>query len=68
MPNDPRALLRAAIDRSGLSHRRFAERIMVRDERTVRRWISGEIPIPTVVLDKLQSLIDQPDLGMESDT
>jgi hypothetical protein len=31
---------------SGLSARRFAERIIARDERTVRYWTSGKVGIP----------------------
>ncbi|GEM_PF-6660092 len=50
---DPRDLLRAAIDRSGLSARRFAEDVLTRDERTVRRWQAGAVPIPAVVLRRL---------------
>ena len=41
-------LVRAAIDASGLSARRFAERIIGRDERTVRRWVAGATEIPPV--------------------
>jgi hypothetical protein len=46
---DGLALLRDAIRLSGLSTRSFAETVLVRDERTVRRWIAGEAPIPDVV-------------------
>ena len=45
------SLLRAAVARSGLSDRRFAARVLVRDERSMRRWLSGESPIPRAVLD-----------------
>ncbi len=47
------ALLRAAIARSGLSNRAFAEQVMIRDERTIRRWLSGKQAIPAVVLRQL---------------
>lgn len=47
-------LLRAAIARSGLSNRQYAERVLMRDERTVRRWLSGARPIPHVVLRTLE--------------
>lgn len=50
-------LLRRAITASGLSARRFAEDVMVRDERTVRRWIAGDVEIPAVVLRKLRALV-----------
>ena len=39
-------LIRAAIAGSGLSARQFAERILSRDERTIRRWVSGEVEPP----------------------
>jgi hypothetical protein len=42
--------LRAAIARSGLSQRQFARDILTRDPRTVRRWLSGDSPIPQAVL------------------
>jgi len=43
---DPRTALEAAIARSGLSLSRFAADVVSRDARTVRRWRSGESPIP----------------------
>lgn len=43
-------LLRDAIARSGLSARRFASEILLRDERTCRRWLAGDSPIPAAVL------------------
>ena len=39
-------LIRSAVALSGLSARQFAERLLGRDERTVRRWSSGAIAIP----------------------
>ena len=48
------ALLRAAIAASGLSARRYATEVLTRDERTVRRWLSGQSPIPQAVLRYLQ--------------
>lgn len=42
-------LLRSAIVRSGLSAQRYALDVLIRDPRTVRRWVSGESPIPRVV-------------------
>lgn len=46
----PVTLLRAAIAASGLSARQFAVRVLLRDERTVRRWLAGDSPIPTPVV------------------
>lgn len=46
-------LLRQRVEESGLSGVQFAERVLLRDRRTVQRWIAGESPIPAVVLDWL---------------
>lgn len=48
-----RELITAAIEASGLSARRFAERMMTRDERTIRRWISGDQELPEVARRRL---------------
>lgn len=47
--SEPTALLRDAIARSGLSARQYALTVLVRDERTVRRWLAGDSPIPAPV-------------------
>ena len=47
------ALLKRAIAASGLSARRFASEKLIRNERTVRRWLAGECPIPVAVLQFL---------------
>jgi hypothetical protein len=49
-----RDLLALAIERAGLSARAFARNVLWRDERTVRRWLSGESPVPKVVADRLR--------------
>lgn len=54
-------LIRAAIDTAGLSARRFAERVLTRDERTIRRWVSGEQPIPEIARERLVWLLALPD-------
>jgi len=41
-------LIRAAIAAGRLSSRRFAEDLMGRDERTIRRWVAGDIAIPPI--------------------
>lgn len=51
---EPRELLEAALAKSGMSLTAFAEDIMVRDARTVRRWRAGDIEIPAVALRKLE--------------
>lgn len=42
-------LLQAAIKASGLSARRFAVEVLARDERSLRRWLASEVPMPAVV-------------------
>lgn len=53
--------LRAAIAASGLSISEFARSVLVRDPRTLRRWLSGERPIPRHVLEKIAKLLDDPE-------
>ena len=47
------AQLRAAIDRSGLSASAYARTVLIRDPRTVRRWMAGDSPIPDAVREYL---------------
>jgi hypothetical protein len=42
-------LLSQAITASGLTLGRFAREVMIREELTVRRWLSGETDLPAVV-------------------
>ena len=51
-----RELLRAAITASGLSARKFAKTVVVVgvNERTVRRWLAGDSPLPQAVRKKLE--------------
>ena len=51
---DEVALLRRRIEESGLSGRRFALEVVLREPRTVRRWVAGASPIPNVVVEWLQ--------------
>ena len=44
--NDHRATLAALIAASGLSAAAFARLVLGRDERTVRRWLRGDIEVP----------------------
>lgn len=41
----------------GVSHRVLAEEYLVRDERTVRRWVSGDQVPPALVVDRLLRLL-----------
>jgi hypothetical protein len=47
-------ILRTAIERSGLPARVFARDILLRDERTIRRWLAGDSPIPQAVIEWLE--------------
>ncbi len=48
-------LLEDRIQESGLSTSRFAVEVLVRDPRTVRRWLSDDSPIPKRVLEWLET-------------
>lgn len=58
-------LITAAIEASGLSARRFATHILTRDERTIRRWIAGDIAIPDVARDFLERWLTIPSSTMQ---
>ena len=47
-------LLERRIAESGLSARRFAMEVLLRDERTIRRWLAGDSPIPDMVTQWLE--------------
>lgn len=59
-------LLSTAIKASGLSARRFAVEVLIRDPRTVFRWLRGLTPegdvlkLPKTVRTHLEKLIDSP--------
>lgn len=42
--------LRAVIEASGLSQSAYARWVLVRDPRTIRRWLAGDAPIPDAVI------------------
>lgn len=44
-----RKILEARISEAGISAKKFASEVLKRDERTLRRWRSGESPIPDLV-------------------
>ena len=47
---DPdRDILEARITESGISAKKFADLVLKRDERTLRRWRAGESPMPDPV-------------------
>jgi hypothetical protein len=54
---DETQLLREVIKASGLSDRRFAVEVLLRDERTIRRWLAGDSPIPEPVVAFLKKTL-----------
>ncbi len=48
-------LLENLIQESGLSTARFAFEVLVREPRTVRRWLDGSSPIPKRVQDWIEA-------------
>ena len=51
-----RRLLERCIAESGLTQHDFAVAVLVRDARTVRRWLSGDRPVPALVVQYLGGL------------
>ena len=51
-------MLKHAIWVSGLTASDYARQILVRDPRTVRRWLAGDAPIPKSVRDYLEGLVE----------
>lgn len=52
-------ILSAAIKKSGLSVRRFAREVLVRDPRTVWRWLAGDNPLPRTVRELCERAIEE---------
>lgn len=50
-------LISLAIASTGLSVRKFAAKIVIRNPRTVWRWLAGENALPVVVREKCEDLI-----------
>lgn len=46
-------LLRNALAASKMLAQDFARNVLLRDERTLRRYLNGEVPIPGVVVEFL---------------
>ena len=44
-----RNLLLRHVHKSGMTQREFANNVLLRNERTLRRWLSGESPIPKLM-------------------
>lgn len=47
-------LLREAVRASGLSAEQYAQQILIRNPRTLRRWLAGTSPIPQAVIRYLE--------------
>lgn len=60
MTHDRRTTLAALIAESGLSAAAFARLVLGRDDRTVRRWQSGETEIPDSAADWLERVRLEP--------
>ena len=52
-----RQLLARSIQESGLTQHDFAIGVLMRDPRTVRRWLSGQRPVPAIVGRCLEGLV-----------
>jgi Arc/MetJ family transcription regulator len=52
-------LIAAAIKASGLSARKFAVTVLIRDERTIRRWLAGENPLPQAVRARCEAIVKE---------
>lgn len=50
-------LVRQAVTLSGLSVTKFAEDVMLRESRTVRRWLTGKSPIPKLARQYLEQYV-----------
>lgn len=61
--NDPE-LLRTAINRSGLSARAFAVRMAWSNERTIRRYLAGETPLPAAIREGCERVLTMPDANL----
>jgi hypothetical protein len=55
---DDKALISAAIQVSRLSVRQFARDVLVREPRTVWRWLAGENALPAAVHHKCEAIIN----------
>ena len=49
-PMTPRDQLAAALKLSGMTQQRYASEILLRPARTLRRWLTGDSPIPQSVI------------------
>lgn len=52
--NEERELLEQRIEESGLKTSAFARDVLIREPRTVRRWLAGDSPIPNRVKEWLE--------------
>lgn len=49
-PEEARALLEARLKESKMTTTEFAHEVLTRDARVIRRWLSGDAPIPQRVI------------------
>lgn len=50
-------LLSAAIAAEGMSVTKFCRDVLVRNPRTIWRWLDGSSPLPAVVREKCRAMI-----------
>ena len=66
--SEERDLLQQRIEESGLKTAAFARRVLLREPRTVRRWLAGDSPIPNRVKEWLEAPMPAPwPLGEEKE-
>ena len=54
------ALLRIRIEESGLSDRKFAVQCLKRDERTIRRYLAGDVEMPAIIREMIREPLVAP--------
>lgn len=61
LPMSDRAQLLAAIRASGMTAATYARSVLIREPRTVRRWLAGQAPIPQAVREFLARTATTPE-------
>ena len=54
------ALLRIRIEESGLSDRKFAVQCLKRAERTIRRYLAGDVEMPAIIREMIRDPLVAP--------
>jgi len=56
-------LLRAVIDESGLTDKRWAALVAWRDRKTIERWLNGSSRMPELVVENLRAIHQRSAVG-----